>query len=51
MVRIKFVAKLNYLCSNIQFIEDYFIFSEDINKNLWYADGQDHSPNVVAEFS
>lgn len=44
MVRIEFVAKLNYLCSNIQFIEDYFIFSEDINKNLWCADGEDHSP-------
>ena len=44
MAQGEFVAKLNYLCSNIKHIEDFLIFSEDINKNLSCADAEAHSP-------
>lgn len=39
------IAKLNYLCSNIRHIENFLIFSEDVNKDLWCADGEAHSPD------
>ena len=32
------------MCSNIKHIEDFLIFSEDINKNLSCADAEAHSP-------
>ena len=45
MAHSNFVAKLNYLCVDIKRIEEFLMFSIEIYKDPWCADGELHFPN------